>query len=439
MSKFGLDTDSGSSSSEQANILLVEDSASLMNLMRDKLENRLNAVVHCQKTLFDTRKTLETQNFTLAITGLTLPDAPNGEILDLLAEKIVPTILFSSSLVEDLAKNYAARRLIDYIVKESQSSIDQVVSAAAKIIENRSVSILVVDDMNIMRSDLVGFLTRQNFRVQSATTGRSALQIIKDDPSIELVLTDYFMPDMDGFQLTKEIRARHGSDKIRIIGISSSSDRHLSASFLKAGASDFLYRPFFPEELQCRIDNNVETLLQLKRLRYLADRDPLTSLFNRRAFFERASNYMAQLKQQSESGSIAILDIDHFKRINDTFGHETGDRVLRTMASLLREEEQQRGVVPARLGGEEFVLLFPERPPEAAQKQAENLLKRVRAHAFASPEGVFRLTASMGMVALVPGEALDNQLNGADQMLYMAKKNGRDRICSDQSLEDFMI
>ncbi|MFD1745494.1 diguanylate cyclase [Rhizobium helianthi] len=439
MNKFSLDMDSCSSRGEPEHILLVEDSASLANLMRGKLEARLNAIVHIYRSFNDTQNALQQQEFTLAVTGLNLPDAPNGEILDLLAQSGVPTILFSASIVEDLAKNYAARRLIDYIVKEGQSSVDRVVAAAGRIIENRSVSILVVDDMNIMRSDLVGFLKRQNFRVHSATTGRDALQIMQDDPSIELVLTDYFMPDMDGFELTKEIRARHGSDRIRIIGISSSSDRHLSASFLKAGASDFLYRPFLPEELQCRIDNNVETLLQLKRLRYLAERDPLTSLYNRRAFFERAAVYVEQLRDDQESGTVAILDIDHFKRINDSYGHETGDRVLRTMASLLREEEQQRGILPARLGGEEFVLLFPKRNSETAQQQAETLLKRVRTHAFASPEGVFRLTASVGMVALVPGETLDNQLNGADQMLYLAKKNGRDRICSDQTLEDFII
>ncbi len=135
----------------------------------------------------------------------------------------------------------------------------------------------------------------------------------------------------------------------------------LSAHFLKAGASDFIYRPFVPEELQCRIDNNIETLKQLTRLRDLAEKDHLTGLANRRSFFDQVNAFVDDMQTgegKVEQGSIAILDIDHFKAINDTLGHSAGDKVLEKLAQLLSDLCAPGHHVAARIGGEEFALFL---------------------------------------------------------------------------------
>lgn len=419
-----------------ARVMLIEDSSALSRLIINEIETRVHASVHCYGTYRAAKAALEREVFTLAIAGWNLPDAADGEMIGLLAQYNIPTILFSGSVIEELSQNYAAHRLVDYIIKQGKPSVERLVHSVRRIIENGTISVLVVDDMKITRSDMIEFLERQNFRVISADTGTDALREMAEDPSIEIVLTDYYMPDMDGYELTRQIRARHGSDRIRIIGVSSSSDRHLSASFLKAGASDFIYRPFTPEELQCRIDNNVETLSQLKRLRYMAERDPLTTLFNRRAFFERAAAYLDQLPQNSGVGAVAIFDIDHFKRINDNFGHDVGDTVLRKVASILLEAAEEFDILPARLGGEEFAVLFPHRTRDDALHLARHLLNQIRSCLFEPSDRSFTISASVGLVELDSKEPLDNQLNAADQMLYLAKNSGRDRICSDRDFDE---
>ena len=415
-------------------ILLVETSQSLSMLLKNRIESETSAKVVVCGRLDTTRQALASQRFTMALTAHKLPDAADGQILDLLLEHDVPTVLFSGSVIDELHNNYAKYKLVDYITKDNRNTLDVAVAAVAKVIANQTISVLVVDDAKAARSDLIEFLIRQNYRVVEARTGHEALVRLAEDSSIEMVITDYYMPDMDGYELTKTIRASYSSERLRIIGVSASTDRRLSALFLKAGASDFLYRPFVPEELQCRINNNVETLLQLKRLRHLAERDPLTGLYNRRAFFERAEKQLARLNAgQMKAGGIAILDIDHFKRINDDFGHDVGDMVLKGIAELLAEESRSGSFLAARLGGEEFVLFFPDSPLHQSQALCEALIETIRSTPFMAEGKSIAVTGSMGLADLHLNEPLNNQLNAADQMLYLAKSQGRDRLCSDAS------
>lgn len=416
---------------ETTKVLVVEGAQTLSRVLKQKIEDDLGVDVILCHSLAEARRALAGETISVALTGREMPDAPDGGILALLAEYDVPTILLSGSVSDELRLNYAKHRLADYIQKEGPGALSAAVAAVDRILANQSVSVLVVDDARAARSDLVSFLKLQNFRVIEASTGRQALVHLARDPSIEVVITDYYMPDMNGYELTKSIRLEHGSDRLRIIGVSASRDRALSAQFLKAGASDFLYRPFVPEELQCRINNTVETLHQIKRLRHLAEHDPLTLLYNRRAFFERSSRYLRKLHEGDSRGAIAILDIDHFKRINDSFGHERGDFVLKAIANILLQSGRQTGVMAARLGGEEFALLLPDHTMAEAEAHCEDLLRQVRAHSVEGSETRLPVTASIGLSALHAGESLDTLLNAADQMLYLAKSQGRDRIYSE--------
>ncbi|WP_246659099.1 diguanylate cyclase [Rhizobium sp. FY34] len=436
MSKFRQSQTAPALDKLPAKIMIIEASVSLAMLMRNRIETETGAHVVVCGNLSGARKALERERFTMALTGHRLPDAPDGEILDLLAEFEVPTVLFSGSVIDELQTNYARYRLVDYITKDNRNTVEIAVAAVAKVIANQTISVLVVDDAKAARNDLVDFLLRQNYKVVEAKTGHEALQRLAEDPSIAMVITDYYMPDMDGYELTKAIRATYSSERLRIIGVSASTDRRLSALFLKAGASDFLYRPFVPEELQCRVNNTVETLMQLKRLRHLAERDPLTGLFNRRAFFERADKQLARLNAAATgTGAIAILDIDHFKQINDNFGHDSGDIVLKQIASILHDHARQEDYLLARLGGEEFVLLFPDRTLQESQSLCEAILRGIRAADIMMGESSIRVTGSIGLSMLNQNEPLNNQLHAADQMLYLAKSAGRDQLCSDASFQ----
>ncbi|MDH6268425.1 diguanylate cyclase (GGDEF)-like protein [Rhizobium sp. SG_E_25_P2] len=413
-------------------ILLVEGSESLNLLLKTRIEAEAGVDVVSCHSLAEARAALTARRFTLVVAARTLPDAPDGEIAPLAEKAETPFILLTATFDPKLRSRFARQHLVDYFVKDNAHAAQLVTAAIAKFIANRDVTVLVVDDSASGRSKLSEILTRQNFTVLQTSCAEDAMRRI-DAGGIELVIVDYYMPGMNGYELIRKIRETHPSDRIRLIGVSASSDRMLAAAFLKAGASDFLYRPFVTEELQCRLDAHVETLSQIKRLRHLAEHDPLTGLYNRRAFFDHAGQKLRELKASGRRGSVFIVDVDHFKQINDTHGHEAGDKVLVGAARLIRAHAELTGSLCARFGGEEFVVLSTELTDIGAEASAEALRTHFAASRFDGAEQPIAATISIGLAELDPGETLSNALNAADQMLYLAKSGGRNRVVSDRS------
>ncbi|AYD01775.1 diguanylate cyclase [Neorhizobium sp. NCHU2750] len=427
--------DAGVKLKRDEKILIVEDSVALSTLLTNRLEEETGATVIRCGSLKEARARIAEEHFILALTGLNLPDAPDGEILDLLSGSSIPTIVFTATFDAETRARCNAKKIVDYIVKHGSQTIDMVIQTVNRILTNGAHKILVVDDARSARSELVGILMRQNFQVLEASSGREALEILAADSTIELIITDHHMADMEGYELTRRIRQTRNSEQMRIIGISSSSDRLLSASFLKAGASDFIYRPFVDEELKCRIDNNIETLTQLRHLRRLAEQDYLTGLANRRHFFA----HMRKLEKTGLHGSIALLDIDFFKTVNDTYGHDTGDIVLRAVSDVMSAMCAPAGHMPARLGGEEFAIFLSGLDAFQAHSFCEQLRKAVEETSLAIGGQSISVTISAGVVEFEPDDTFDNHLSAADQLLYMAKSNGRNRVYSTLTIPEAMM
>jgi diguanylate cyclase (GGDEF)-like protein len=417
-------------------IFIIEDSAALSKLLISRIAEHSAADVQCYKSYSEAREALAVQKPLLTVAGLNLPDAPNGEILDLLASENVPTLLYTASLTRSIRERFCSPNIVDYFVKNAPDAVDNIVQTIVRVTEEAATPVLIVDDMSSARHDLAGILKKQNYRILEASSGAQALKLLAENEAIELVVTDYNMPDMDGHALTREIRSRYAADRVRVIGISASSDPYLSASFLKAGASDFIYRPFIPEEVQCRIGGNIQMLEHIRHLRFLAERDPLTGLYNRRAFFEQAHQVLDEMREHQGEGSVAILDIDHFKKVNDTYGHDTGDSVIKAVAKVLLDIAKRERLITARFGGEEFVTLFPGRDCETVHRLCEELRERIAALSIPYYDTVFSITASLGAAIVQHEEGIDNNLNAADQMLYMAKNNGRNRVIYDAMFRD---
>ncbi|MDE1914782.1 MAG: diguanylate cyclase [Sphingomonadales bacterium] len=412
-------------------IFLIEDSEALGRLLMHRIAQQTDVEVKWFKTYREAQSALNGQRPALAVSRLSLPDAIHGEILELLAGHEVPVILCTATLNRAVRDRFAAN-IVDYFLLDAQSTLDSIVSTVVRFTQTVAPPVLVVDDSATGRTVLVDLLNRQNYRTFEAASGKEALKLLATHPDIQLVITDYHMADMDGHMLTQEIRTRFAPDRIRVIGISSSSDPFLSASFLKAGASDFVYRPFIAEEVQYRIQSNLQTLEQMRNLRFMAERDPLTGLYNRRAFFEQAYTILDELCGQADGeGTVAILDIDHFKRVNDNYGHDAGDKVIKAVARMLADHCQDGTTTIARFGGEEFVLLFKGLPYKAVQARCEEIRATIAKLAIPYDSSAINLTVSIGAAILQLGEGIDNNLNAADQMLYMAKNGGRNRLVYD--------
>ncbi|WP_139112584.1 response regulator [Hoeflea olei] len=215
--------------------------------------------------------------FFLAVTDLNLSDSPHCEALDYALEIGLPAIVFTGKFDFNTRKSILNKDVLDYVIKDNDRAFDEIVAAVGRIMSNRNFRVLVVDDMKSQRSILASMLRAQKFKVVEAASGTQALEAMEANPDISLVLTDYHMADMDGYQLTRKLRRHYSDDELRIIGISTSHDPALSASFLKAGASDFLYRPFVQEEFQCRIAQNIGILVKMEALRKAASAQPLAT------------------------------------------------------------------------------------------------------------------------------------------------------------------
>ena len=258
------------SDSSPLRILIAEDSPSIAERLRYRLETELGFECLMAKSCAEAVQIMESEGpgIFLALLDLVLPDAPQGEIVDIARIRRIPSVVFTSKLDAATRKRILSKDVIDYIVKDA-NAVDNIVYTVERLRKNRNVKLLVVDDSSSMRSHIKGELRRYMFQVFEASGGITALRVIERNPDITLALVDYRMPDMDGVQLTSNIRTRFSHNEMSIIGLSAISDKPLSVEFIKSGANDFLNKPFQREELYCRVVQGVENIEQFARLRQL--------------------------------------------------------------------------------------------------------------------------------------------------------------------------
>lgn len=252
----------------EARIIVAEDS----NVFTSMIRQRLKEIVGIDAEICRTHEDLMMANelsdepVTLAISNINLPGAENGEALEYLLDLNIPTIVFTGTFQEQTREKLLAKDIVDYILKDNVFAVEMLVESVCRFLTNHRHHVLIVDDSPTARALLSTRLKRYNFRVSVAESGAKAIDLLKKNTDIGLVVTDYNMPDIDGFELTRRIRSVRGSHELRVIGVSSSTDRLLSARFLKAGGNDFMLRPFIDEEFYCRVNQNLDTLLQIKSM-----------------------------------------------------------------------------------------------------------------------------------------------------------------------------
>lgn len=411
-------------------VLIVEDSRLYARLLQTTIirETKHNVIV--AQSYGEAEEIFKKQNdFDVALADLNLPDAPDGEIVDFLREKNIPVIVFTGLLDDDIRDKIISKGVSEYVVKHGQQEVDYVVDLLRKLISNRSMKVMVVDDSSLSRKEISRILKNQNFDVIEFSNPIEALTYLRENQEIDLIIVDEEMPAMSGVQFILEARKLRPRLQMGIIGISGYGSGYLSAKMLKAGADDFIHKPFLYEEFVCRVNNTVEMIRSIKTARDASLKDYLTGLYNRRYFFEVLPTYMANVKRDNFSLALGILDIDNFKLINDTYGHDTGDLVLAEIGRKLGES-CRKGDLLFRFGGEEFVIVAIN----LSQKEALSFFNRVRssiqATTFNSKESKFSVTVSIGVsfVSKSQYKTIKELLNEADSKLYQAKRTGKNKV-----------
>ncbi|MBF0624705.1 MAG: response regulator [Magnetococcales bacterium] len=256
-------------------LLVVEDSKSFSQVLKERIEATPDCRVVLARSLAEAREAVEAARggatFFLGVLDLHLPDAPDGEIVDLVLGESIPAIVLTGNYEKGFRDRIMAKGVLDYFIKDNIRVIDSVIYFIDRIRRNRNTRVLVVDDSRSFRAMVCHFLERYGFEVLQAADGQAALKILDERQPVKLVLTDYQMAGMDGFRLTKMIRAKHSREEVAIIGISSTSSDDLAARFIKAGANDFLIKPFRNEELFCRVSQNIEIVEKYGALEKLVE------------------------------------------------------------------------------------------------------------------------------------------------------------------------
>ena len=293
--------------------------------------------------------------------------------------------------------------------------------------------VLISEDNVVSRRLLETFLRKWGYDVLATDDGTGALEELRKPEAPNLVISDWIMPGMDGLDLCRKIRESKRPDYVYFILLTAKGNKKDVVKGLEAGADDYLVKPFDQQELRCRVRIGERILDLERRIKHLASTDSLTGVLNRRAFMERMAIELHRSVREKTVLSLLLADIDHFKKINDRFGHQSGDVVLQEFAKQLSVHSRPYDFV-GRYGGEEFVLCFPGANRTEAITVARRTRRRVKEMRIALPNGkqTVQITASFGVSSfgLDGNDSLDALIARSDEAMYQAKREGRNRVCA---------
>src|SRR5512133_3403079 len=302
--------------------------------------------------------------------------------------------------------------------------------------------LLIVEDDEAQGATLRDGLQASGFEVTWVLSGFEALKLARSEPP-DLIILDVVMAGMDGLAVCRWLKMTHATRELPVIMLTSRGAVHERVEGLNVGANDYVLKPCAPEELEARIlaalrvremqtelrERNQQLEAMVHRVEALAITDPLTRLYNRRRFGDVLRREYALTKRYHNTLSCLMLDIDHFKRQNDRYGHDFGDTILKGFATLLSQNIREVDVA-CRYGGEEFTLLLPHTPKDKAIVVANRIVTKLRQLRFNHGEDEISITVSIGVAATSDLESLDAEdlVKAADSALYDAKRQGRNRI-----------
>jgi two-component system cell cycle response regulator len=295
-------------------------------------------------------------------------------------------------------------------------------------------TLLLAEDNAMFRMVLQSWLEGWGYQVKLAEDGSKAWEVLQQEEAPELLILDWMMPGIDGLELCRRVRAREGVPYQYILLVTAKGDRHDVVAGLEAGADDYLTKPFDTNELRSRL-NVGKRILRLQHelieareeLRHRATHDGLTGIWNRVAMLELLQLEVQRSIRAETSTGVLMLDLDHFKKINDTYGHPIGDMVLKEVADRIARAVRGYDLV-GRYGGEEFLVVLPHCSKECAGSSAERIRRAVADRAVAAAGIEIAVTVSIGAAVAAQGTASEaDVIAAADAALYRAKKAGRNR------------
>lgn len=292
-------------------------------------------------------------------------------------------------------------------------------------------TILIVDDMatNIA---ILSDLLQDDYKIKIAKSGQKALEIAKGSEKPDLILLDIEMPEMNGYEVCKELKNCPLTNNIPVIFVTARNDVKDEEYGLNLGAVDYISKPFHPTIIKIRVKNHINLKLKSDWLEELSMFDGLTHIPNRRYFDEVYAKKYKEITRDAKTLSVVMIDVDYFKRYNDHYGHGKGDECLIKIAGALKNALKRPTDIVARYGGEEFVVLLQNIDKEGAITVGESLIKSVSdlkiLHEYSSVSDHVTISAGMAFKEVECTLCQEELLKQADDALYRAKESGRNKM-----------
>lgn len=411
-------------------ILIVEDSEMVMKVLRHLMQSLSDYQAIYATSLAQAQSIHEQHQgeFFAAVVDLNLPDATDGEVVDFTLSKRIPTIVLTGSYDEKRREQLFAKGIVDYLTKEGRYAYAKAINMIQRLEKNQSIKVLVVDDSDLSRKQVVNLFKRHLYQVVQACDGLEAIKVMLENPDIKLLITDYNMPKMDGFELVRNLRYKYEKTDLIMIGVSGDSSEALSVKFIKHGANDFLRKPFHPEEFYCRIMHNIEFLELVEKIEFNASHDHLTGLYHRVQFFNLGREQYKNAIEKQNHLSIAVINIDQFSRVNQQYGNDWGDQALKQIAFSL--QSMLGRFLLARADADDFYVLMAGLDGEKALAFISKVQELFAAEAISVMDDSLRFTFSAG-IASKTGNSLDQQVSKAVRLMQRAKDVGGNMVISD--------
>ena len=414
-------------------ILACDDSEFVRKMIKRELESSFDVVLF-KDGLEAYEHLKEDPNFDFAIIDGEMPNMSGWELIKRIKQELklydLPVVILTAT-DEDFFKNEAFDLgAFDYLKKPFKTGeLQNYIKAFFKSDGYKEGKVLVVEDSISQNKVICYQLKEKNIWPISAYSGEEAIKLLVGGSDVDVILMDIHLPKASGIDVAKALKRDERFSYIPIIGITSASGARAIEIMKKAfdaGIDDFITKPYNMIEFYARVRANISRSRLVKRLKEESELDFLTKLYNRRTLFRFLEHLVAMAKRGNEKLSLFIMDIDKFKEVNDTFGHQAGDEVLVNFAQIIKNNIRKADIA-ARFGGEEFCIVTPYTSLPEACVVSEKIRKAVRENGINVQGRRIDITVSSGIAELDKDDDIGSLIKKADDALYRAKQEGRNR------------
>ena len=414
-------------------ILICDDSSTIRAIIKKELQDYFDLEIF-EDGIYAYNFLLKDQKFDFAVIDGEMPQMNGFELLRKIKEELnlifLPVVIltanegdyyekkaFNSGAFDFLKKPFKQGELLKYLLDYFNEEITEG-------------SVLVIEDSMLQNETICQQLRLKNIQPFSAKNAVEAMRLLLSGYNVDVILLDIFLPTYAGYDLISILKSDERFSTILVVGLAAYREKDMLSEILDLGADDFIYKPYNINEFFARVRANIRVSKLIKRLKEASEKDYLTGIYNRRTFFHFLENLSVLSIRENKPLSFVILDIDHFKKINDTYGHDVGDFVLKKFAEIVLKMTRRSDVF-GRYGGEEFCLALPNTDIYGACLLANKIRSTIAQTimTFKNEKIIsFNVTISAGVSEFSKGMSIDELIKIADNNLYLAKKNGRNCV-----------